>query len=80
MKKDAFSDDNKNKFKILFIDDATTDQNNKSKDLLKIYTESRHRGITLIQALHYINSLDITTKNYIRDYIIFGPQVYDKIR
>lgn len=25
MKKDAFSDDNKNKFKILFIDDGTTD-------------------------------------------------------
>ena len=25
MKKDAFSDDNKKKFKIWFIDDATTD-------------------------------------------------------
>lgn len=37
-----FNPDNGNKYRIVFIDDNTTDINNKEPNLTKIYTEGRH--------------------------------------
>lgn len=48
MTREAFNDDNKNKYKLIFIDDNTSDINNKDPLLTKIYTEGRHKGIDII--------------------------------
>ena len=65
--------DEKRVYKVLFMDDNTSNLSNHDARLVQLYSEGRHRFIDVIQALHYINSLYKNNKQYILDYLITGP-------
>ena len=76
----VFSEDDKKKPKLVFLDDFSTNIRNNDKRLCKLLTEGRHNFADVFINCHQLNSIYVNLKPFIFDYFLGGPQIMKKTR